>query len=80
MIPMVKLVADWNKEMQCTCAVIPVISPLTQSLVAILLPVFESPAPTLAPCVPMGNNDLKIWLDYLLAAIFDFSAAHFHYL
>ncbi|KLO13520.1 hypothetical protein SCHPADRAFT_358540 [Schizopora paradoxa] len=31
----------------------------------------ESPAPTLAPCVPMPDDGVKIWLDFLFIAIFD---------
>jgi len=49
MIPMMKLVADWNKEMQY----------------------IVSPAPTLAPCLAMGNNHVKVWLCYLFEAMFD---------
>ncbi len=48
--------------------------PPTQSLITKFLPVIESPALTLVPCVPMGNNGVKIWLDYLFVAIFDSSA------
>ncbi len=69
-----KLSANWNKHMQCNPAILDSTSfPLTQTLPVSLL-VIESPAPTLAPCIPMGTDGVKVWLDYLFVAIFDCSA------